>query len=85
MPFEEIGFVLHKKELICRGFSTDVEGPRTEDRRQMTEDRIQTIDYKFLLHKELSGNMKSEILSSKSETNPNYTNLNVQNLVWLDR
>jgi len=51
----------------------------------MTEDRIQTIDDKFLLHKELYGSLKSEILISKSETNPNYTNINVQNLVWLDR
>jgi len=34
--------------------------------RKMTEDRIQTIDYKFLFHKELSGSLKSEILSPKS-------------------
>ena len=40
---EKIGFVLHKKEAICRGFSTDVEGRRqkAEGRRQKTEDRIQ--------------------------------------------
>jgi hypothetical protein len=75
----EIGFVLHKNRLICRGFSTDVERQTTEDRRQTTEDRIQTIDYKFLLHKELSCSLKSEILKPKSETNPNYTKLNVQN------
>ena len=51
----------------------------------MTDYRIQTIDYKFLLHKELSGTLKSEIPNPKFETNPNLTNLNVQNLVWLDR
>jgi hypothetical protein len=71
--------------VICRGFSTSVEGLRTEYRRQDTEyrrqdteDRIQTNDDKFLLHKELSGSLKSEILSSKSETNSKYTKLNVQ-------
>ena len=51
----------------------------------MTDDRIQTIDDKTLFHKELSGSLKHEIRNPKSETNPNYTNLNVQNLVWLDR
>jgi len=65
--------------------STDVEGLRTEYRRQNTEDRIQTIDYKFLLHKELYGSLKYEMLNPKFETNPNYTNVNVQNLVWLDK
>jgi hypothetical protein len=44
----------------------------TGDRRQMTEDRIQAIDDKILLHKELSGSLKSEILISKSETNSKY-------------
>ena len=29
----------------------------------MTDYRIQTIDYKFLLHKELSGSLKSELFS----------------------
>jgi len=32
----------------------------------MTEDRIQMIDDKYMLHKELSGSLKSEILSPKS-------------------
>jgi len=32
----------------------------------MTDDRTQTIDDKFLLHKELSLRMKSEILNPKS-------------------
>ncbi len=56
------------KRLICRGFSTDVEGgvQLTDDRRKTTDDRRQTIDDKMLLHKELSGSLKSEILSPKS-------------------
>ncbi len=37
----------------------------------MTDDRIQMIDDKILLHKELSVSLKSEIRSSKFETNPN--------------
>jgi hypothetical protein len=49
----------------------------------MTDYRIQTIDYKFMLHKELSGSLKSEILSTKSETNPNYTNLMFKTLSGL--
>ncbi len=32
------------------------------------KDRIQMIDDKVLLHKELSGSLKSEILSTKSST-----------------
>ena len=49
----------------------------------MTDYRIQTIDDKKLLHKELSGRLKSEILISKSETKPNYTNLMFKNLSGL--
>jgi hypothetical protein len=49
-----------KKWLICRGFSTDVEG--AEGRIQNTEDRRQMIDDKFLLHKEFAGCMKCKIL-----------------------
>ncbi len=41
---------------------TDDRGHMKEDRRQMTDYRIQTIDDKILLHKELSGSLKSEIL-----------------------
>jgi len=68
LTFLEIGFVLHKKELICRAFSTDVEGggQLTDDSWQKTDYRIQTIDDKYLLHKELSRSLKSEILSTKS-------------------
>jgi len=74
LGIRQIGFVLHKIGAICRGFSTDV-----ENRRQKTEDRTQTIDDKFLLHKELSGSLKSEIQISKSETNSKYKCSNDQN------
>ena len=37
------------------------------------------IDDKILLHKELSNSLKSEILSSKSETNSKYKFSNDQN------
>ncbi len=56
--------------------------------KQRTEDRIQTNDDKYMLHKELTGSLKSEILitihlrqdygGQESETNPNYTNVNAQ-------
>jgi len=66
--------------VICRGFSTSVEGLRTEYRRQDTEDRIQTIDDKIMFHKELSGTLKSEILNPKFETNSKYKCSNDQNV-----
>ena len=37
----------------------------TEDRGQTTDDRIKTIDDKFLLYKELSDSMKFKILNPK--------------------
>jgi len=38
----------------------------------MTDDRRQMIDDNILLHKELYGSLKYEILISKSETNSKY-------------
>ena len=45
----------------------------------MPEDRIQTIDYKFLLHEELSDTLKSEIRNPKPETNSKIKCSNDQN------